>query len=112
MPAIMQAVNPFFVGVDGSIVVTMRPVVDTSAWTIALKVRESNGGTVVFSVAMADGITVGGGDDNEVITIPIASAKTSGVNPGNYFYEVLRTNSGGKDVLALGEFRLKLPTAA
>src|SRR5687768_16887689 len=75
---------------------------DVTGWAVTFQVRDSLGGTSRITK------TTGGGGisltdaGRGVLTIIIAKADTQGLAPGNYVWDLKRTDTGSNTVLAHG----------
>lgn len=94
----------FYHGEDVTLTVTMSPATNISGWSLSFTVKRALADTsALISKTTASGITIADAA-NGVFRIAIASANTNNANvgPGAYTYDVQRTDSGFRTVLAIG----------
>lgn len=91
-----------FRGEDITYTFTMNPVEDITAWTIAFTARRlMTDATALFTIAGSVTDASGG-----VFTIPLSAANTSQA-PGQYVYDIWRTDSGSATPLSIGTWTIK-----
>src|SRR4051794_1726099 len=103
----VQSNISFFQGEDLLLTFTMTPPTDISGWTLSSTVKDKLGGTTQFTPTYA--ITDAG---RGVFTLTWTRAQTSALTPGDYVWDVRRTDSGFNKVLAHGEATCKQPVTA
>lgn len=94
---------------DGVVQVSMTPPVAIGGWAMeAVFTNRFGGESGLITKRTASGYGAGGSGLQTVnsglgiFNLTINSADTSGLNPGNYAYEVKRTDSGNVAVLTKG----------
>jgi hypothetical protein len=99
----------FYVGEDIPINAVLDPVVDISGWAISFVMRFTAGGLpVLVTKTVGSGITIVSGPASTFI-IQMLSADTSTLAPGEYVYDVQRTDVGNHRMLVLGTVTLLQP---
>jgi hypothetical protein len=86
---------------------TLTPVTDISGWTIQFTVAKGPNSSIKTIDTMAGTIT--SAVDGE-FSVNLTAEVTGGINPGNYYYDVWRTDADSERVIAAGLFRV-LPVA-
>lgn len=103
----VKATISMFVGED--VVLSFSPassqvVTSIAGWTLLFTLRDVPGGTTQFTVS---GVITNGASGIYTVTIPRAS--TLSLTPGTYDYDVSRTDSGSRAVIAYGSLVLAQP---
>ena len=76
--------------------------VDMTGWALRWELYDS-AGTSKFTKTTGSGIVIGNGaDTGDRATVTIDAADTDALAAGTYHYELARTDSGNKIVLAMG----------
>lgn len=98
----------FFQGEDILLTFTMNPPTDITGWTLTGTIKDKLGGTTQFTYTPT--ITDAG---RGVFTVSWTRGQTSALAaPGDYVWDVRRTDSGKNTVLAHGQIKLKQPVTA
>jgi hypothetical protein len=100
----VQSNIAFFQGEDVVLTLTMTPPTDITGWALVSTVKDVLGGTTQFNPTCS--ITDAG---RGVFTVTMGRAQTSGLIPGDFVWDVRRTDSGKNAVLAHGEITVKQP---
>jgi hypothetical protein len=100
----VQANIPFFQGEDLTLNFTVVPLTDITGWTITSTVKDKLGGTTQLNPAVS--ITDAGRGKFQATW---TRAQTSALSPGDYVWDVRRTDSGFNTVLAHGEATCRQP---
>ncbi len=100
----VQSNLEFFQGEDIFLTLVLTPPQDITGWTLQGTVRNALGGTVQFSYA---GVVSDAG--RGTFTITWGRSNTSTLAPGDYVWDVRRTDSGKNTVLAHGQITVKQP---
>ena len=87
-------------GEDIDLNFTMSPVADITGWTIVFTLAERLGNPTKILNGISGTVTSG---PDGTFTVSLTSAQTT-ITPGDYWYDVWRTDSGNKRVLAVGKF--------
>lgn len=97
--------------------VRMTPPRDITGWTIAFVVKTKLGGSTSISKSTSSGITITSAGRG-IIEIALAAADTSGLTISSalasgegYVWEITRTDSGSRLVLARGQLILEQEVA-
>jgi hypothetical protein len=98
----VQSNLTFFQGEDILLTLTMTPPTDITGWTLLSTVKDELGGTTQFNPTVS-ATDYGRG----VFTVSLSRAQTSALTPGDYVWDVRRTDSGKNAVLAHGEITVK-----
>jgi hypothetical protein len=94
----------FFQGEDVLLNFNLSPPQDITGWTLTGTVKDKLGGTVQFTFTPT--ITDAG---KGLFQVAWSRAQTSALNPGDYVWDVRRTDAGNNSVLANGEITLRQP---
>jgi hypothetical protein len=94
----------FFQGEDIQLNFALTPPTDITGWTLTGTVQNKLGGTTAFTFTPSI-VDAGRG----WFQAGFARAQTSNLSPGDYVWDVRRTDSGKNAVLAHGEITLKQP---
>ena len=78
---------------------------DITGWTLGFYMRKEHGGSVVLTKTTSSGITITSAATG-VFTVAIDDTDTADFTPGNYVYEVARTNAGAAVVITKGTVTL------
>jgi hypothetical protein len=100
----VQANIPFFQGEDLTLNFTLVPLTDITGWTLTSTVKDKLGGTTQFNPAVS--ITDAGRGKFQATW---TRAQTSALSPGDYVWDVRRTDPGSNSVLAHGEATCRQP---
>lgn len=75
---------------------------DIGGWTLSFLLARNQGGAAILTktVAIEDSVT-------GLVKVDLDPTDTVSLGPGNYYYNLMRTNSGLIDSLADGKFVLK-----
>ncbi len=91
----------------------MSPPRDITGWTIAFTVRNQLGGTGVLSKTTSAGITLMT-PATGILQVSLAASDTSSLSPSSalgsgqgYVWDLVRTDSGSRVILARGELILE-----
>jgi hypothetical protein len=98
----VQSNIAFFQGEDVVLNFQLTPPQDVSTWSFASSVKDKLGGTLQFSPAVS--VTDGG---RGRFKLTLTRTNTSALAPGDYVWDVRRTDSGNNSVLAHGEMTVK-----
>lgn len=105
LPGILQ-VKEMPRGFDVIITFQTYPVVNITGWTLQCKMAKNLGDAALFTKTTGAGtivITSGTGGTAE---ITIVAADTSGLTPGDYFMDVIRTDNAANELLAFVRINL------
>lgn len=86
-------------GEDITLNFTMDPVVDISGWTLAYTIRDKH----LTGSALASSVGTVTSGASGTFTVPITAAQSAAIDPGNYSWDVWRTDSGSASLLAHGD---------
>jgi hypothetical protein len=100
----VQANIPFFQGEDLTLNFTLTPLTDVTGWTLVSTVKDKLGGTVQFNPAVT--ITDAGRGKFQAVW---TRTQTGALAPGDYVWDVRRTDAGNNTVLAHGEATCRQP---
>ena len=101
----VEANISWFIGEDLTFTDTITGV-NITGWAISFKLEPLAGGTDLFTKTVGNGITLTT-PVSGIMTIAIAAANTSSLEPGRYRYEIARTDAGAATVLTYGYVTLK-----
>jgi hypothetical protein len=96
-----------FQGEDVTLNFQMTPAQDISGWTLSGTVKPYLGGSASFTFTPT---VVDGGRGQFRASWP--RGNTSGLSPGDFVWDVRRTDSGANTVLAHGQLRVKQPVTS
>lgn len=94
----------FFQGEDVEIDFTLVPPQDMTGWTLTSSVSATLGGSIIFNPSVT--ITDAG---RGLFKVLWPRSSTENLAPGDYVWDVRRTDSGKNTVLAHGEATCKQP---
>jgi hypothetical protein len=97
----------FFQGEDVTLTFSMTPPQDITGWTLTCTVKNQLGGTTQFTVTPTI-LDTGRG----VFQAVWGRSNTSGLTPGDYVWDVRRTDTNNNTVLAHGEATVKQPVTS
>lgn len=97
----------FFQGEDLELDFTLTPPKDMTGWTLTSSVKDKLGGTLQFNPTVT--ITDAG---RGLFKAVWPRGSTSALAPGDYVWDVRRTDAGSNTVLAHGEATCKQPVTA
>jgi hypothetical protein len=100
----VQSNLEFFQGEDVLLTFTLTPPQDMTGWTLAGTVRDKLGGTSQFTFTPT--VTDAG---RGIFTATWSRSNTSALAPGDFVWDVRRTDSGKNTVLAHGQITVKQP---
>jgi uncharacterized protein YcnI len=103
----VQSNLEFFQGEDILLTLTLTPPQDIAGWTLTGTVRDKLGGTSQFTYSGT--ITDAG---RGVFTVSWSRANTNLLTPGDYVWDIRRTDAGKNTVLAHGQITVKQPVTA
>jgi hypothetical protein len=103
----VQSNLEFFQGEDILLTFSLVPPQDITGWTLTGTVRNQLGGTSQFTFSPS--VTDAG---RGVFTASWSRSQTSGLSPGDYVWDIRRTDSGKNTVLAHGQITVKQPVTA
>jgi len=102
----------FYAGEDGTISCTMSPVVNITGWALKFTVRKTLNILPILITKITGGdITITDGPNGK-FDIDMNSADTASATPGDYFFDIQRTDAGFKSELGIGTFTILNPVAA
>ncbi len=105
------AVGSFPIGCDTNLRIVMDPPEDTSGWSVSCVLSLTKGGTSILTLTSPTQITVGGGDDGEVIEVDLMNVNTAALPSTQVVHFVVkRTDIGEHDRLAFGTLKPDLPS--
>jgi hypothetical protein len=94
----------FFQGEDVLLKFQLTPPQDMTGWSLMCSIKDKLGGTLQFNPAF---IITDAGRGQFQASLPRSS--TSALSPGDYVWDIRRTDSGANTVLAHGECTCKQP---
>jgi hypothetical protein len=97
----------FFQGEDILLNFALFPPADITGWTLTGTVKDKLGGTTQFTFTPT--ITNAG---KGLFQVSWPRSQTSALNPGDYVWDVRRTDTGQNSVLANGEITLRQPVTS
>lgn len=102
-----------YAGEDGTIACKMSPVVNITGWALKFTVRKTLNvlPILITKVIGAGQIVITNGPNGE-FEITLASVDTASATPGDYFFDIQRTDAGFKSELGIGVLTLLQPVAA
>jgi hypothetical protein len=103
----VQSNVAIFQGEDVSLNFTLTPPADITGWTIVSTIKDKLGGTTQFTPVVT--ITDAG---RGKFKAALPRANTSSLSPGDFVWDVRRTDSGNNTVLAHGELTVRQPVTA
>jgi hypothetical protein len=98
----VQSNVAFFQGEDVVLYFQLTPPQDISSWTLTSSVKNKLGGTLQFSPSVT---VVDGGRGR--FKASLTRTNTSALAPGDYVWDVRRTDPGNNAVLAHGEMTVR-----
>lgn len=102
----------FYRGEDTLITVTMTPITDITGWSLQFTARVTlDILPIAITKTTGHGITLTN-PTGGVFTIFLLSADTNTLDPGNYYFDIQRVDSGFHGVLTTGVMTLLDPVAA
>lgn len=93
---------------DGIVTIAMSPAVPIGGWNINFNLtKRENSSNVLIKKTVASGYSVVSGitiqDSGQgIFSVRMNSNDTSGFDPGNYAYEIVRMDSGFRSILCKG----------
>jgi hypothetical protein len=97
----------FFQGEDLVLQWALTPPQDITGWTMTGTVKDKLGGTTQFTFTLS--ITDAG---RGLFQASWSRSNTSGLSPGDYVWDVRRTDNGSNTVLANGQAHVKQPVTS
>ena len=96
----------FYKGEDVTLTVSMSPVTNITGWTITFSLKKQYGdASALVSKTIGSGITVTDAVNGD-FKVAVDSADSASLDNRAYVYDILRTNSGNKTVLTIGNLTL------
>lgn len=102
----------FYTGEDGVINCQLSPIENITGWTLKYTVRKDKSLLpILITKTVGVGITITDAP-NSKFTISMDNADTTSATPGDYFFDIQRTNAGFHSELGIGVLTLLQPVAA
>ena len=102
----------FYAGEDVAVAVTMNPVVDITGWALKFTMRAQLNilPILVTKTTGGGGIVITSGPSG-TFQVNILKDDTASALPGQYLFDIQRTDSGFAQVLTIGTITLLQPVA-